>query len=403
MKKSKGAKRRQRQRAGQGGITRTSAPVSMGVRFRERAARISGDGHVMVVRHRELVSDVSGSTGYAVTRYAVNPGQSSTFPWLSVLARNFEKYRFRQLRFEFESSQPTTAQGMTMLAFDLDASDPSPDSKLQLMSYQGASRAGVWAPQGTTLPEQQPPLYVRVGTQPVNTDIKTYDCANLFFATSGESAVSVIGELYVEYEVELHVPQLVGPVSTGSLRLIGGASLVGATPVGSLEYEIVNASHVAVRLVQGQTYQVTFVATTATAVTPLVTVAVPVISGQAATLQLVLTGERTTLTGEASYSTLMTVGSLTDGTYALGAGWIEIRTNYTAVTPTALNLYIVPSEALPTPVLRRAYDDSVLDRMMARLALLEARLQDDDRDDGLDEVDCDSEEEFNDGDVVVDA
>lgn len=347
------------------------APVARGLRFREVAATIGGNGHVMVVKHRELIADVSGSTGFAVTGYPVNPGQGQTFPWLSVLARNFEKYRFRRLRFEFESSQPTTAQGMTMLAFDLDASDPAPASKLQLMSYQGASRANVWEAQRTSLPEQQPPLYVRVGTQPVNTDIKTYDAANLWFGTSGEAGVTVIGELYVEYEVELHVPQLQAEsLATGGTLTLRGttATLVDATATGSLEWAAQSAIHLAFRATEGQAYVATFWCLSST-LNQSATLTTPSTGGQVVA-NTNLFESLNSLTGTAACtSCTLLVNQLTDSTYALGSGWAHLTVTYiTGVLNWGITISPIQVAAV------RSVPPSTLS-LMERLAQLELRLE----------------------------
>lgn len=345
-----GGARRRRRRRGNRGVSRVDAPVARGMRFRETAARVTGDGHVMVIKHRELVADVSGSTGFAVTGYPVNPGQGQTFPWLSVLARNFEKYRFRRLKFEFESSQPTTAQGMTMLAFDLDASDPAPTSKVQLMSYQGASRANVWEPQATSLPEQQPPLYVRVGTQPTSTDIKTYDAANLWFGTAGEASVTVIGELYVEYEVELHVPQLSTAALSlgGSLRLTGTTgSFVGSAAAGSMEYVVLAANTFAVRAVEGQSYFVHGWAICGTG--QPIDITGPATFGQALVRVNVSHSPSGGVGLPATRTVDFRVTSLTDATYAEGAGWMHFRCDLSDLTGlSTFAVYVIPVETFVT-------------------------------------------------------
>jgi hypothetical protein len=53
------------------------------------------------------------------------------------------------------------------------------------------------------------PLYVRPGGLPGSSDIKTYDCGNLWISTSGVSDNSTkLGELHVTYAVEFSIPIL---------------------------------------------------------------------------------------------------------------------------------------------------------------------------------------------------
>jgi len=47
-----------------------------------------------VIEEDEYIAEVTPSNqpGFAVVQYSVNPGQAGCFPWLSTIARNFEKY-----------------------------------------------------------------------------------------------------------------------------------------------------------------------------------------------------------------------------------------------------------------------------------------------------------------------
>jgi hypothetical protein len=245
--KSRGARRRRAAVGGMMGSEYETVPVSIGMRRTNRGPRIGGNGTVVRVQHREYVGDISGSVGYLVRQFAVNPGQSTTFPWLSIIARNFEKYRFRRLRFLYESSTSTVATGVVLIAIDLDASDPAPPTKQAIMAYEGSSRSNVWQESGAVLPEMQPELYVRPEINPINTDIKTYDAGNFWFATQGCADISPIGELYVEYDVDLHVPQL---ALVNSTKVVAGlsttVSFLTSTFTGSAPYIVLDATSIAV-------------------------------------------------------------------------------------------------------------------------------------------------------------
>jgi hypothetical protein len=96
------------------------------------------------------------------------------------------------------------------LGVDFDASDDPPASKVALMSYKGAESVSVWdscevqcAP--ADLVKMAKERYVRLGS--TTDDIKTFDVGNLHVATQGCADASVIGELYVSYDVEFRTPQ----------------------------------------------------------------------------------------------------------------------------------------------------------------------------------------------------
>jgi hypothetical protein len=144
-----------------------------------------------------------------------NPGQSSTFPWLYTIAKNYEKYRFLELCFfykpevtEFTANVNT---GKVILSADYDASDAAPATKQQMEDVDPHADGMPYQLIQLTLDPKQmfqmsDARYVRIAGLPGSTDIKTYDCANFFLAVQGQVANSTIGELHVRYTVELSVP-----------------------------------------------------------------------------------------------------------------------------------------------------------------------------------------------------
>lgn len=180
------------------------------------------------VRHREFLWDIIGSTEFAWDNFAVNPGVAETFPWLSQIANRYESYRFHSLRFVYEPATSTATSGTVMLACDYDASDVGPETKTVMMSYKNAVRSAPWA---ECRNESDPSdlrksvtYYVRSGAV-ASTDIKTYDVANFYIATSGQAASTAIGELYVEYDVELLTPQMNNSAPSLDLINASGAGL----------------------------------------------------------------------------------------------------------------------------------------------------------------------------------
>lgn len=212
--KSKGKKQEKLKSRKEG---RTVAPLANTRSMRTSVPQVSGspyssDGRVRI-RHREFVQDVNGSELFTSTSYSLNPGISATFPWLSIMAKQFESYLFRSLKFDFETQKSASTSGSVMLAVDFDAADAPPSNKQELMSFHNAVRSAVWAEccYSSDLKDLQKfgvQRYIRSSGLSANLDIKTYDVGNLVVATQGEADSSVIGELYVEYDVELITPQL---------------------------------------------------------------------------------------------------------------------------------------------------------------------------------------------------
>lgn len=187
-----------------------AAAYSTGQRTREPI--ISPGNRMTRIVHRELLATVTGSTGFAVfSSLALNPGVSTTFPWLSTQASGWEQYRFNRLAFEFITRCATTAVGSVMLAPDYDALDAPPTTELQATSYRDTTEDVPWKDQACVLDNKAmhpigPKKYIRTALV-ANSDLKTYDVGTLHTCTTGQADTVAIGKLWVVYDVELFVPQ----------------------------------------------------------------------------------------------------------------------------------------------------------------------------------------------------
>lgn len=203
------------------------------------------------VRHREFIADIPGSVNYGVNSFPINPGIPSVFPWLSNVAQNFESYQFRDLCFQYRTESPTSSAGKIILSVDWDAADAAPISKLQQFEERTKAEDAVWANFDLVCDKQD---LAKFGTQryvrnalPLPAvgavDIKTYDVGNLFVGRQGESGTTVIGELWVCYDIELMTPNvpLVTSEKITAATAISNVQIFGSAPVqtGAL---IANAS-----------------------------------------------------------------------------------------------------------------------------------------------------------------
>lgn len=191
----------------------SSAPIANPNKQKQKTANIQKDKNVMLVNHSEFIQDLTGTgPAFIVKKFAVNPGMNQTFPWLSSIANRFQKYRFRKLAFRYETSAPSTQSGYVMIVPDFDASDQIPTNKQQALQFQSSVRSNVWERILLQVRDKdlhaEEQYYVRSGDIP-NTDIKTYDVAQLFTVMVGPGAeLGAIGELWVDYEVELISPYI---------------------------------------------------------------------------------------------------------------------------------------------------------------------------------------------------
>jgi hypothetical protein len=201
----------------------------------------------------EYIQDIAGNTGVGVITLPVNPGQASTFPWLSIQAAQWEKYRFNSLQFLYKptvSPYYTNGQeGKIILSADYDASDLAPTTKKQAEDTE--PRADCMPYEYTTLTLDCREMhfdsdakFVRPGIQPPRTDLKTYDCANLNVVAAGNAATTTIGELWAKYSVTFITPVLESATAaskntTISFFVSGG---VGEAITSTVGYQVLFAT-----------------------------------------------------------------------------------------------------------------------------------------------------------------
>jgi len=178
--------------------------------------------HATTVRHREYVQDITSHNAFTLLSFALNPGQSETFPWLAQLAANYEEFDIEGMIFEFKSlasDAPTAsfALGSVIMATSYNASNPNFQNKQQMENYEFASSC---KPSCSMLhpiecdPHQNPisELYVRTGSVPAGQDQRLYDLGNFQIAVVGMPTSfngQVIGELWCSYQIALYKPKLV--------------------------------------------------------------------------------------------------------------------------------------------------------------------------------------------------
>jgi len=164
------------------------------------------------ITHRELVSSVAGNTTFGVTSFSLNPGLASTFPWLSQVAANYEQYRFTSLKFHYVNRAPTSYVGSVLMAPEYDALDSAPTNEVNASMMDGAVEDAPWKDiiisfSAPNMFPMGPRKYIRTGATVTASDLKTYDAGTLFLCLVSCADTSTIGKLWVEYDVDLFIPQ----------------------------------------------------------------------------------------------------------------------------------------------------------------------------------------------------
>lgn len=192
----------------------------------------------ITIRKREFVGDIQTQTAGLFLPAAtinLNPGSYDTsskghpFNWIQGIAHHYDLYRWKKLVFTYKSTSGTSIgsqanMGSCLMAVQLDSSDAAFASKADLLNaglaadgapYQTFSMDVLKRPVTAKLPLNW--LYVR-NTDQVTTpgvggaDVRFFDIGrfSLYLDRTSAAGGQVLGELWVDYEIELCVPTAKG-------------------------------------------------------------------------------------------------------------------------------------------------------------------------------------------------
>jgi hypothetical protein len=193
----------------------------------------------------EYVTDLfSGGAGFNLSNLSLQPTDATAFPWLSRVAMLYQKYRFKQLIFEFRSNCSDYAAsgplGNVIFSPVYNVLADVPTSKQQLEAFAHAV---------STKPSNS--IMCGVECDPRDSNVKWYyvrnpstaatqftDMGAFYYATNGLAAASglALGEIWVHYTIEFDEPILAGVSSPQAYARVGvtnnSAGLVDTTFAG---------------------------------------------------------------------------------------------------------------------------------------------------------------------------
>jgi hypothetical protein len=175
----------------------------------------SGTSRGVLVKHCELIGEIGGSQTFAIgATYQLNAGLPFTFPILSTITPAWERALYRRVRFRFESLvgslSASQSVGEVMWAVEYDVHSAAFTSKIGLLneehSVSGSANRDLVLDifNGTQgLLARNTEYLIRSGIP--GGDVALYDPCVVTFATSNfaSGAPAVVGNIWVEYEVEL--------------------------------------------------------------------------------------------------------------------------------------------------------------------------------------------------------
>jgi len=186
------------------------------------------------IQHREYIKDIYSSSiagEFKNEVFRVNPALKETFPWLSALATNFERYRFTGLCFEFKSGSSdalnsiNTALGYVVCASQYNSLADSFINKQQMENTQYCvsvkpSNSIIHPIECDPQLQTSPVLYTRLASTGdiAKGDLRLYDWCQEEIATVGMQGANVnLGELWVSYDVILYLPVLASGLALDAL------------------------------------------------------------------------------------------------------------------------------------------------------------------------------------------
>lgn len=195
------------------------------------------------ITHREYVGDVvaTGSSSFSVTSFVINPGNSLLFPWLSVIAQNYSQYEFKGLVAQFVSttSDITAGGGLGTVIlgtnYDVLQNNYANKQVMENSQYSVSARPSVSMIHTFECDPKLRPMktmFIRDTSSNLSApqDARFSDLGKFQVAQVGMpgsfTAGTVLGELWLSYEVVLSKADIADPSVSGSAR--GDAFLFGA-------------------------------------------------------------------------------------------------------------------------------------------------------------------------------
>nr|UJQ92707.1 MAG: putative capsid protein [Narnaviridae sp.] len=208
--RSKTAKKRQANKP----KTMEEKSTSVAVAYEKRMSFPYSSQQSRRISNRELLMSINGATAFTVAaNLPINPGLSAEFggfPWLSQTAATFQQYRFHKLSYHFISRVPTSTTGSVILSPEYNPAEHPPTSEREASNTQGAAEGVCWSSLTVRLDPQA--MFASgqrklIRSSNVPGDYNLYDAGQLNVCVVGQAGASEIGKLWVEYDVELFVPQ----------------------------------------------------------------------------------------------------------------------------------------------------------------------------------------------------
>lgn len=128
-------------------LTMTKAAASYAAIQGRAASRypvMNAGGGRCVVQNYEQITGIGGNAAFTANVFQINPANATSFPWLTSIAQNYQKFRFLNLRFIWTPICSTTTTGSAYLYIAYDYLDTTPTTLAQVAASDTSCSGNAW-------------------------------------------------------------------------------------------------------------------------------------------------------------------------------------------------------------------------------------------------------------------
>jgi len=190
----------------------TSAPFSVGGVYRNTNVG-TAEGQSITLSRTEIVAlNVIPSASYSPVELAINPGNSLLSPWLSKIARHYERFEYLGMVVKYVPSCSATTEGRICMAYEPDPLDPLPSTMLECQQIGGATSFPPWSDGTMVIPRKffnAEATNAKFVQEDDTADLDyQHTAGKLIVCTQDGNGSIQTGYIQIHYKVRLMVPQL---------------------------------------------------------------------------------------------------------------------------------------------------------------------------------------------------
>lgn len=193
------------------GTKSKSAPLAEGYTriYRQPVTKTTKTG--IIVSHKEYMGSLTSSDDLTFAQLRINPSDPVTFPWLSTIAGAYEKFKIRKMKITYMKNCASVTPGYVYMYPDYNVQRPAMDTETLFLNTMDVVETSPWV---TAVLQIQPSKLNQLKSYLVRspyrtyTDYLLYDPLNIYIGTAQSLANDPIniGRVFIEYEIELTIP-----------------------------------------------------------------------------------------------------------------------------------------------------------------------------------------------------